>query len=345
MTVKDPMNHRSGPHGLGGLLWLFALPLLLLPLPATTVSLSLLWLLPSTGWLPDVPSPVLLAVFEIGMLFLLLSISIAAEAFFRRSRHFPALASALLLTWCLLSPLDDLAVREGAIDLQTLLHDLLQDDAQWFVALIALAYLRFSRRVHDTFVVPSRPTAHRDPACWLQEGPQDWSGGVWLIVGALVLMLLYHMISIPEFVDASMLTQTVSGRPSPSSTTPPGTAAALLAGLADGDLAYARFARALLLQHTAGAALALWAARLFVRRSRSMGWAFAASTMLIVTSGLTAAEADNIGLYSGLCLDCDPAENTFPLKLLFATLAIGALALPAVRRRARPMPIGTASST
>ena len=329
---------RLEPYGLGGLLWLFGIPMLLLPLQIASATLAFLWSLPYASWPTDIPSPGLLVGFEIGMLLILVCSVIATEVFFRSSRHFPGLASAVILAGCLVLPLDDLALREGPFEFRELMDALLLDSVQWFVALVVLLYLRLSRRVRNTFGGPPQASSRTGLARWLLEGPYGWSGGVWLVVGALILMPLYHITEAWSFIEPSLPSNIASERLVEGSMAQPGTAGALLAAISAGDIAYIPFARAHLLQHATGAALALWAAFLFARRSPRMSWPFAGSVVLKITSGFTAVAADKIGISSGLCFDCSLPEDDVRMILVSSALTITALFLPAVRRRTHLIP-------
>jgi hypothetical protein len=317
-------------------LWWLGLPLLVMPLPAITMAVFGMWRFRKATWPTDMSWYQVLIFTEAVALLLLLCSGFVAEAYFRRWHGFPRLAGTLIISGCLLISLDEVVLARSASVLRTCFHLLHDQGPLWIVAITALLYLRLSRRVRNTFGGPTDAPVRRGLAGILLDGPRDWGGGVWLVVGASIVMLLIQASEIPALIGASMPQRDGYSDVFANGPHAPGTVGALLHAAAHAAEAYAPWARVELAQHVIGAILATSCLVLFARRARTTPLIFLGAALLLVTAAITAKMSSDLRVASSAVYhDGSPPGESLASMLIFVVLACSALALPAVRRRWR----------
>lgn len=333
MTDKDattPVTLPSGPHGLGGWLWCFAIPLLFLPY------MALSWALPLAlmgQWFTDAAMADWLRfsilVLDLALLFYA---CFAAETFFRRSRGFPAIAKGMILFVCLMSLCVDLALNPGPFRHSSLLDILLRNLLVWTIGGIAWLYLHQSRRVRNTF--DGSPLLSDDRPWW-SAGPRDWGGGAWLSIVSLCFLAFEHATSIPDLIDSARLYSSDAGRSLEDANYLPGSGGAWLAEMSRAARQYEPYARAQLLLHAIGTILATTSLLLFARRIRWPIMTSAGSVLLLLAAEAIGWRSFDLYMDSVVCFDCNTPQQGIGQSLFIAITSIAAMLLPAVRRRFR----------
>ncbi len=333
MTDKDaatPYTLPSGPHGLGGWLWCFAIPLLFLPYVALSSALSRVlagrWM--SNASMTDWPY-ISIMVLDLGFL---IFACVAAENFFRRSRSFPAMAKGMMIFACLLSLCVDLALYPGPLIHSSLLDILLRNLLVWTIGGIAWLYLHRSRRVRNTF--DDSPLLSDDRPWW-SAGPRDWGGGVWLSIVSLCFLAFAHATSTPDLIDSARLYGSDAGRSLEDANYLPGSGSAWLAEMSRAAREYEPYARAQLLLHALGMALATTSLLLFARRVRWPIMTSTGSVLLLLAAEAIGWRSFELYMDSVICFDCSTPQQGIGRSLFIAITSIAAMLLPAVRRRFR----------
>jgi hypothetical protein len=333
MTDKDattPVTLPSGPHGLGGWLWCFAIPLLFLPYmalgSAMPRALAGLWF--TDAWMADWLRFSILVL----DLALLIYACFAAETFFRRSRSFPAIAKGMILFVCLMSLCVDLALNPGPFRHSSLLDILLRNLVVWTIGSIAWLYLHRSRRVRNTF--DGHPLL-TDGRPWWSTGPCDWGRGAWLSIVALCFLAFEHATSIPDLIDSARLYGSDTGRSLEDANYLPGSGGAWLAEMSRAARQYEPYARAQLLLHAIGTILATTSLLLFARRIRWPIMTSAGSVLLLLVAEAIGWRSFELYMDSVVCFDCNTPQHGIGRSLFIAITSIAAMLLPAVRRRFR----------
>lgn len=322
-------SHSPGPHGLGGWLWCFAIPLLFLPY------MALRWALPLAlmgQWFTDAAMADWRRFSILALdLALLICACFAAETFFRRSGSFPAIAKGMILFVCLMSLCVDLALNPGPFRHSSLLDILLRNLLVWAIGGIAWLYLHRSRRVRNTF--DGSPLLSDDRPWW-SAGPRDWGGGVWLSIVSLCFLAFGHATSIPDLIDSARLYGSDARRSLEDANYLPGSVGAWLAEMSRAARQYEPYARAQLLLHALGAILATTSLLLFARRIRWPIMTSAGSVLLLVAETIS-WQSFELYMDSVVCFDCNTPQQGIGQSLFIAITSIAAMLLPAVRRRFR----------
>lgn len=363
MTDKDaatPVTIPSGPHGLGGWLWLFGVPLMLWG----TLMLSLLpliaWrLMPAqwassktsfmeAGWSMAEYRQLLAEEFLMGVIWFF-GIFVA-EAFFRRSPHFHWAATLWLISASLLAFLSEL--REPLTNLANLTPSELKSLAfSTLPLLLPISYLWLSRRARNTFSSPQPPSR----GGWhhgLLDGPRDWGGGVWCVAGAIVLLAHMHaglvMAHWPYIVPPELTTKTAALLNAPAASPMDGrgnAASALITVAYEQEVGQVPYARMFLSLHVTGLLLALWSLRLFHRRTSRLRWILIASALLLVVAhGIDWRMQDQIPMFCVYCGHYEGPGDHLARSLSLCVAVAAFLLFPAVRRRFRGTPDNSALS-
>jgi hypothetical protein len=338
------------PAGLGGWLWLFGVPLMLWG----TVMLSMLpltaWrLMPAqwasskasfmeAGWSVTEYRQLLAEEFVMGAI-CFFGIFVA-EAFFRRSPHFRWAATLWLISASLLAFLSGL--REPLTSLADLDPDTLQRLALITLPLLLpIPGLWLSRRVRNTFST-QRPMLHHPGFLnTLLDGPRDWSGGVWSIAGAIVVLAYLHASLVmahwpylfpPELTPE--IAALLNAPPAPAIEGRGNAASALITASYAAEVAHVPYARMFLAMHAAALLLALWSFRLFVQRASMLRWAIIASAVVLVaTHTLYWWMQGRIPVFCVYCGHYDAPRDHLAKSLSLLIMVAILLLLPAMRRR------------
>lgn len=351
MSDETPAN-AAQPAGLGGWLWLLGVPLMLWG----TVMLSLLplavWhLMPAqrasskvsfmeAGWSMAEYRQLLTEEFLLGAIWFF-GIFVA-EAFFRRSPHFRWTATLWLISASLLAFLSGL--REPLTSLADPDPHTLQRLA--FITLpflLPIPYLWLSCRVRNTFS-KQRLILHRPGFLnTFLDGPRDWSGGVWCIAGAIVVLAYLHAslaMTHWSYIFQPELTPRIAAlmnAPAASSIDAGGNAAsALIKGEYEREVGQVPYARLFLALHAAGLLFALWSFRLFVQRASRLRWTVFASTICLVGAhALYWWMQGRIPVFCVYCGHYDAPGDHLAKSLSMLIMVVVLLLLPAVRQRFR----------
>jgi hypothetical protein len=347
-----PTTHSSGPYGLGGMLWLFGVPLMLWG----TVMLSLLpltaWrLMPKqwasskasfmeAGWSVAEYRQLLAEEFFMGVIWFFGIY--AAEAFFRRSPHFRWTATLWLIAASIFAFLS--YSRGSPISTENLSSSSLTWHATRTLTLsLPIAYLWLSRRARNTFSSATPPPRLTGPLRVFHNGPRDWGGGVWCVAGAIVLLMYMHAtlaMTHRPYVFPPELTPKIAAllsAPVDQSIEPRGNAAsALIIGSYRSEVGQVPYARMFLALHVAGLLLALWSIRLFLRRASTLRWIILASALCLISAhGLYWLMQDRIPVFCTYCGHYDAPRDHLAKSLSLCVAVTAILLLPAVRRRFR----------
>jgi hypothetical protein len=335
------------PFGLGGLLWLFGVPLMLW---STTLLALLLYWVPYYGYVlaarpaveaanAGMPLPEYRAlVAELSFYLLWMSLTIVlAEAFFRRAPWFPRMAVAWLVV-VVVWQLQTQAWLFSPITFQSqhVSHDVLPVVAP----VLPILYLLLSRRVRNTFSTHAPPPARGGALHAVLDGPRDWRGGVWCLASAICLLLFAHATQVIDhrpdlrFVPTPPLTD--AQRPAASEGAE---SVRLLRLFAHEMRLYSeQVARWRAPLHGVGLLLAVWCLRLFVRRAAALRWALLGCAGIMVAAEAVIAEVERSSTRK-MCLDyCSTPGQNMGLAVAFLALVAVVLWLPAVRRRLRKAP-------
>lgn len=334
-----------GPHGLGGMLWLFGVPLMLW-------GTAMLSLLPLAAWhfvpakfnaerASAIASGMTSAEFnfalieELPRILMLLSSIVLAEAFFRRSQGFRWISTIWLVALCLLQ------WHDGWIGLPPIigLHghmDMMLGSITGTAFAVPILYLWLSRRARNTFSNMEPPPRRRGWQHVFFDGPRDWGGGVWFIAGVIVLLSLTHATLAMEYWPRIFHPQLTPGiaalLDAPAAPKGEGNAASALIAMSYlADVSQVPYARWSLAQHVPGLLLALWSSFLFARRSPLLKWTLLGSALLHVSSQITGWMMRDDVFFA--CFDCSSPGHGLDNAIANATVVSVVLLLPAVRRR------------
>lgn len=345
-----PTAHAPGPHGLGGMLWLFAIPLMLWGTAMMALLPLLLWHFTPTevdaaramAMQHGIPASEfsIVPVDELPWIITVLSGIFIAEAFFNRSSQFRWLITAWLLALCLLRwndgrlafpPITGLYPRSNA----------LTEAITGVAFVVPILYLWLSRRVRNTFSLQASPPRHDGLLHALLDGPRDWGGGVWCVAGAIMILVCTHIVLIMThwpYIFPPELTPEIAKWLSAAAAPPidgrGNAASALITYSYTSELGQVPYARLFVALHAAGLLLALWSIRLFMRRASFVRWTLVASVLFLLGAhGLYWWMQDRIPVFCVYCGHYD-APRDYLAKSLSLFVAITAiLLLPAVRRR------------
>lgn len=345
-----------GPHGLGGMLWLFGVPLMLWGTAMMSLLPLLLWNFTpaeldaarAMAMQHGIPASEfsIIPVDELPWIITVLCGILVAEAFFRRASYFRWLATAWLLILCLLRWHDGSLAFPPIIGLYPRSNGL--TEAITGVAFVVpILYLWLSRRVRNTFSLQASPPRRNGLLHTFLEGPRDWGGGVWCVAGAIVILVCTHTVLVMthwSYLFPPELTPEIAARLN-APTAPPAdgrgnAASALITFSYTSELGQVPYARMFLALHVVGFLFALWSLRLFLRRASGLRWTLVASALLLVGAhGLYWLMQDEIPAFCVYCGHYDAPRDYLvkSLSLLVAVTAV--LLLPAVRRRFRS-PLG-----
>jgi hypothetical protein len=344
--------YSPGPHGLGGWLWLFGVPLMLWG----TVMLSLLplvmWELTPAQWASSKASFMkagwsmaeyrqFLAEEFLQAAIWLFGIFVA-EAFFRRSPHFRWAATLWLISASLLAFLSGL--RQPLTSLADLDPDTLQRLTLFTLPLLLpIPCLWLSRRVRNTF--SSQPPMLHRPGFLnaLLDGPRDWGGGVWCVAGATIVLAYLHaslvMAHRPYIVPPELTPRIAALLNAPAAAAIEGhgnAASALITMSYTAEVAQVPYARMFLAIHAAGLLLALWSFRLFIQRASRLRWTISASAVVLVAAhALYWWMQERIPVFCVYCGHYDAPRDHLAKSLSLLIMVVALLLLPAVRRRFR----------
>lgn len=351
---------KPGPHGLGGMLWLFGVPLMLwgsamvslLPLVAWSFTPAELEAARAMAMKHGVaPSEFsIIPAHALPRIIAVLSGILVAEAFFSRSSHFRWLATVWLLALYLLRWHDGWILFPGGIDPQ-------EPMALWVEALagtafvVPILYLWLSRRCRNTFSSQALPSHRTGLLRAFLNGPRDWRGGVWCVAGAIVLLAWMHttlaMAHRPYFFPPELTPEIIAllNAPAEAPARSGGNAAsALMIGSYRDELGQVPYARLFLALHVAGLLLALWSVQLFVRRASILRPALIASSLFLVSAhGLYWLMDDQIPVFCVYCGHFDAPDDHLAKSLSLFVAVIALLLLPAVRQRFRSTPVSPSS--
>lgn len=345
-----PIAHTPGQHGLGGMLWLFGIPLLLWGSSMVAWLPLLLWHFTPTeldaaramamqrGIPPSEFS--VIPIDELPWIITVLSGIFIAEAFFSRSSHFRWLATAWLLILCLLRWHDGSLAFPPIVGLYPRSNPLTEAITGVAFA-VPILYLWLSWRARNTFSLQASPPRHDGLLHALLDGPRDWGGGVWCVAGAIMILVCTHIVLIMThwpYIFPPELTPEIAKWLSAAAAPPidgrGNAASALITYSYTSELGQVPYARLFVALHAAGLLLALWSIRLFMRRASFVRWTLVASVLFLLGAhGLYWWMQDRIPVFCVYCGHYD-APRDYLAKSLSLFVAITAiLLLPAVRRR------------
>lgn len=340
-----PASHDQSPIGLGGPLWLFSVPLMLWGTVMLTQLPLIAWQhmsaqqaaskaalmdagLSMTEYRQLVAEESLMSVVWLFGLYV-------AEAFFRRLSHFRWAATLWLVAASIVAWLSYSRGSLASMADYPSSH-LIRDVLRILPLLLPIPYLWLSRRAHNTFTMSSPPRPNGWRHAFL-DGPRDWGGGVWCIVGLIMLLVFTHGVSaishwpniftpVPSVEAGKMLADTSLARGNTFSDV----ALAVHESLVS-QVPYARWSLA---QHVPGLLLALWSFYLFACRSSISRWALLGSALLTVSAEVTGlVMRDGMSFACFMCLDGSRPGDGLDKATAFFIVAMALLLLPAVRRR------------
>lgn len=345
-------SHSPGPHGLGGWLWLFGVPLMLWGAAVSALLPLLLWSLTPAELdaaramamqhgIPPSEFSVIPAD-ELPWLIVAFSGLFVAEAFFRKASYFRWLATTWLLALCLLRWHDGSLVFPPIVGLQGELDRLL-DVVTGIAFIVPVLYLWLSDRARNSFSSTAPPPHRAGLLHAILDGPRDWGGGVWCVAGAIVMLACIHAslsmahwsyIVPPELTPriATMLNApaapAIEGRGNAAS--------ALITASYTAEVAQVPYARMFLALHVAGLLMALWSFRLFVQRASRLRWTIIASAMVLVAAhALYWWMQGRIPVFCVYCGHYDAPRDHLAKSLSLLIMVAVLLLFPAVRRRFR----------
>lgn len=347
-----PIAHAPGRHGLGGMLWLFGIPLMLwgssvvawLPLLLwhfTPAELDAARAMALQHGIPPSEFSVI-PIDELPRIITMLSGIFVAEAFFSRSSHFRWLATAWLLTLCLLRWHDGSLAFPPIVGLHPRSNSLTEAITGVAFA-VPILYLWLSWRARNTFSLHASPPRRDGLLHAFLDGPRDWGGGVWCVAGAIMILVCTHTVLVmthwPYLLDPELTPEIAKWLDAPAAPPTNGrgnAASALITFSYKSELGQVPYARMFLALHFAGFLLALWSIRLFMRRASALRWTLVASVLLLVGAhALYWWMQERIPVFCVYCGHYD-APRDYLAKSLSLFVAITAiLLLPAVRRRFR----------
>lgn len=345
-----PAARSPSPHGLGGMLWLFGIPLMLWGTAMVALLPLLLWhftpaevdaaraMAMQHGIPPSEFS--IIPADELPWIITVLSGIFIAESFFSRSSHFRWLATAWLLTLCLLRWHDGSLAFPPIVGLYPRSNPL--TEAVTGVAFaVPILYLWLSWRARNTFSLQASPSRRDGLLHAFLDGPRDWGGGVWCVAGAIALLVLMHAMLVMThwpYIFAPELTPEIAARlnapVAPLSDGRGNAASALITFSYKSEVGQVPYARLFLAMHLVGLLFALWSIQLFMRRASGLRWTLVASVLFLIGAhALYWGMQDRIPMFCVYCGHYDAPRDYLAKSLsLFVTVA-ALLLLPAVRRR------------
>lgn len=354
MTDAMPGN-ATQPAGLGGMLWIFGVPLMLWGTAMVAMLPLLLWHFTpaeldaarAMAMQHGIPSSEfsIIPVDELPWIIAVLSGIFVAEAFFSRSSHFRGLATTWLLILWLLRWHDGSLAFPPIVGLYPRPNPL--TEAITGVAFsVPILYLWLSRRARNAFSLQASPPGRDGLLHAFLDGPRDWSGGVWCVAGAIMILVCTHTVLIMThwpYIFPPELTPEIAARlgtPAAPPTDGHGNAAsALITFSYKSELGQVPYARMFLALHAVGLSLALWSIRLFMRRASSLRWALVASVLLLVGAhALYWWMQDRIPVFCVYCGHYDAPRDHLAKSLSLFVAITTILLLPAVRRCFRSTP-------
>jgi hypothetical protein len=347
-----PIAPSPGPHGLGGMLWLFGVPLMLwgsavsvlLPLELwrfTPAELDAAQAMAMQHGIPPSEFSVVPAD-ELPWIIAVLSGIVVAEAFFRRASYFRWLATAWLFALCALRWHDGWMQFPPVTGLHGPLNLLAEAITEAAFA-VPILYLWLSDRARNTFTSPAPSMSRGGMLHAFLDGPRDWGGGVWCVAGVIVLLACMHaslvMAHWPYIVPPELTPEIASllnAPPAPTMDRRGNAASALITMAYTQEVGQVRYARLFVMLHAAGLLLALWSLRMFLHRASILRWTLIASALFLVGAHtIDLLAQDTIRLP---CVQCGHYDGRYDhlAKALSLFVAITAIQLlPAVRRRFR----------
>ena len=358
--TTTPTAHDPGLHGLGGMLWLFGIPLMLWGTALVALLPLLLWHFTPTeldaaramamqrGIPPSEFS--IIPVDELPWIITVLSGIVVAEAFFRRSPRFRWLATAWLLTLCLLRWHDGSLAFPPIVGLYAR-SNALTEAIMGIAFAVPILYLWLSRRARNTFSLRMPPPRRAGLLHAFLDGPRDWGGGVWCVAGAIVILVCTHTVLVmthwPYIFPPELTPEIAKWLNAPAAPPVDGggnAASALITGSYQDEVAQAPYARMFVALHVVGLLLALWSIRLFMRRASSLRWTLVASVLFLVGAhALDWWMQDRIPIFCVYCGHYDAPRDYLAKSLSLLITVVTILLLPAVRRRFRNAPDSTAA--